>query len=230
MTDDAPGTKSDGSPYRLLIADDHELARAGLRAMLSGEPGLEIVAEATTGREAVDFCRELRPDLALLDVRMPELDGLSATREIKQASPATSVIIFTLHESADYLLEAVRAGAAGYLLKDAGRIELVTAIRHVLAGEPILSGDVATRLFRRLTAGAGPVARRSQIAPLTPRELDVLRLVVRGKTNREIGEALGLSSGTAKVHVEHIIAKLGVSDRTQAAVRAIEMGLLSTSG
>jgi DNA-binding NarL/FixJ family response regulator len=195
-------------PYRLVIADDHELARAGLRAMLSGELDLEIVGEATDGREALDLCCLLRPDLAILDVRMPEMDGLAATRAIKQTCLSTSVVIFTLHESPEYLLEALRAGAAGFLLKDASRRELIAAVRQVLAGD------------------ARPSVR-SPSTPITPRELEVLRQVARGKTNREIGEQLSMSPGTAKVHVEHIISKLGVSDRTQAAVRALELGLLS---
>jgi DNA-binding NarL/FixJ family response regulator len=208
---------------RVIIVDDHELARSGLRSMLEGERGLEMVGEGTNGREAVELCRALRPDLALLDIRMPELDGLAATRLIKQECPATSVLIITTHESPDYLLAALKAGAAGYLLKDVTRQELLTTIRRVLRGESILSGEVAARALRNLaghgTAGGTPER-------LTRRELEVLALVVDGQTNREIAAKLSLSVGTVKIHVEHIIAKLGVSDRTQAAVRAVELGLL----
>ncbi len=161
-----------------------------------------------------------------MDVRMPELDGMAATRMIKQVSPATSVLIVTMHETPDYLLEAIQAGAAGYVLKDATRAELLAAVRQVLRGEAVLDGVLATRLLRRM-AHLAPLPQRQEMARLTPRELDVLRLVVQGKTNREIAAALVVSAGTVKVHVEHIIAKLGVSDRTQAAVRAMQLGLVT---
>jgi DNA-binding NarL/FixJ family response regulator len=210
-----------------VIADDHELTRAGLRAMLSSERGLELVGEATNGREALLFCRRLRPDLVLLDVRMPEMDGLATTRAIKQECPTTSVIIVTMHENPEYMLEALKAGAAGYVLKDATRSELISAIRYVLRGESILNGELATRLLRRLAAETPRDPWRPP-ERLTPRELDVLRLLVQGQTNREIGANLTISVGTVKIHVEHIIAKLGVSDRTQAAVRAVELGLLNS--
>ncbi len=211
---------------RLVIADDHELARAGLRSMLMSDPSLEIVGEAANGGEAVTRCRDLRPDLVLMDIRMPELDGMAATRMIKELSPATSVLIVTMHETPDYLLEAIRAGAAGYVLKDATRAELLAAVRQVLRGEAVLDGVLATRLLRRM-AHLAPLSQRQEMTRLTPRELDVLQLVVQGKTNREIAAALVVSAGTVKVHVEHIIAKLGVSDRTQAAVRAMQLGLVT---
>src|SRR6266545_1211943 len=155
-------------PARMVIADDHELARAGLRSMLEGDRGVVVVGEATNGAEAVELCQQLKPDLALLDVRMPDMDGLAATRVIRQVSPETRIVIVTTHENPEYLLVALKAGAAGYLLK----------------------------------------------------------LVVEGQTNRQIAERLSLSIGTVKIHVEHIIAKLGVSDRTQAAVHAVEWKLL----
>jgi DNA-binding NarL/FixJ family response regulator len=212
-------------PARLIIADDHEMARAGLRGMLDGERGLELVGEAGNGREAVALCRQLQPDLALLDVRMPELDGLAATRAIKQVSPKTSVLIITTHEQHDYLIAALKAGAAGYLLKDISRQELLMAIRRVLRGESILDSTVASRALQRLSGELrtydGPTPER-----LTPREHQVLQLLAQGQTNREIAGQLTLSVGTVKIHVEHIIAKMGVSDRTQAAVRAVECGML----
>ena len=212
-------------PARLVIADDHELSRAGLRGMLAGEPGLAVVGEAANGREALELCRQLRPDLALLDVRMPELDGLAATKAIKQACPATSVLIVTMQEEPAYVLEALKAGAAGYLLKDATRRELLGAIRAVLRGDSCLDGALAAQLLQRLAHEAAPPAE-PPVERLTPREHEVLKLVAQGKTNREIAAALVLSSGTVKIHVERIIAKLGVSDRTQAAVRAMSLGLL----
>jgi DNA-binding NarL/FixJ family response regulator len=220
-------TSSQAAPARLIIADDHELARAGLRSMLEGERGLELVGEATNGREAVALCRRLQPDLAMLDVRMPEMDGLAATRAIKHECPKTSVLIVTTHEHQDYLLAALKAGAAGYMLKDTTRHELLTAIWQVLRGESILNGELAARALQRLASETGhydgPPPER-----LTPREHEVLRLIAKGQTNREIAVHLSLSVGTVKIHVEHIIGKLGVSDRTQAAVRAVESGLLRT--
>jgi DNA-binding NarL/FixJ family response regulator len=212
-------------PARLLIADDQELVRVGLRSMLAGERWLEIVGEATNGHEALELCRRLQPDLALLDVRMPELDGLAATRAIRQACPETRVLIVTTHESTEYLLAALNAGAAGYLLKDATRPELIAAVRQVLRGESSLNGELAARALQRLaSARADPTAALPE--RLTRREQEVLRLLAEGLTNREIAHSLTISVGTVKIHVEHIIAKLGVADRTQAAVRAVELGLL----
>lgn len=220
-------SSSRATPARLIIADDHELARAGLRSMIEGARGLALVGEAANGRDAVDLCRRLQPNLALLDVRMPELDGMAASRAIKECCPATHVLIITTHEHPDYLLAALKAGAAGYLLKDVTRQDLLLTIRRVLRGESILRGDIATRALERLTRerlGDDRVPER-----LTVRERDVLKLIVEGRTNREIAGRLSLSVGTVKIHVEHIIAKLGVSDRTQAAVRAIEQGLLHSN-
>jgi DNA-binding NarL/FixJ family response regulator len=216
-----------GTVSTIVIVDDHDLARAGLRSMLTGAAGLEIVGEATNGREAVALCRRVRPALVLMDVRMPEMDGLAATRAIKAAHPETSVLMVTLQESPDYRLEALTAGAAGYILKDATHGELIGAIRRVLAGESLLNPELATKLLLQLALQA-PAAADPLAARLTPRERDVLDLLAQGRTNRQIGVSLIISPGTVKVHVERIIAKLGVSDRTQAAVRAIGLGLLRT--
>jgi DNA-binding NarL/FixJ family response regulator len=216
------------NPARLVIADDHELARAGLRTMLTGQRGLELVGEAATGRQALTLCRCLQPDLALLDVRMPELDGLAACRAIKQECPATSVMLITMHDNPDYLFEALKAGAAGYVLKDLSQRELLTAVQGVLRGESMLNKELVTRLLQRL---ARQTTRQEDLSPepLSPREREVLHLLTQGQTNREIAQHLTVSVGTVKIHVEHILAKLGVSDRTQAAVRAIELGLLQTT-
>lgn len=211
---------------RLLIADDHDLARAGLRSMLDGERGLEVVGEAADGQQALALCRRLRPDLVLMDVRMPKLDGLTATSAIKRECTGTSVIMVTMHENSDYLLEALKAGAAGYVLKGATKREIITTVRQVLGGESALQPELATRLLRRL-ANEGPTDAAAPAEQLTPREREVLRLVAQGQTNQEIGRELTLSVSTVKTHVEHIIAKLEVSDRTQAAVRAAQLGLLS---
>lgn len=211
---------------RIVIVDDHEVARAGLRSLLSGERGLTVIGEAANGRDALALCRRLRPDLVLMDVRMPDIDGLTVTRLVKQESSSTSVILFTMYENADYLLEALKAGAAGYLLKGATKREILNAIYQVISGESLLHPELVLELLSRMSG-----APRATPAPaqLTPREMDVLRLVAFGQTNREIAQTLGLTSSTAKTHVEHLIAKLGVSDRTQAAVRAVELGLVSSS-
>ena len=248
-------------PARLLIADDHALVREGLRTMLSGEEGLSVIAEAHNGAEALSLCKELRPDLVLMDVRMPVMDGLEATRRIKEEMPKTSVIMVTMHENPDYLFEAVKAGAAGYVLKDASGERLLGAVRRTLEGESPLNQELAMRLWVRLAreredgpggaepeagvaatadgaarAASGAASREGEGAAgradaermesLTPREVEVLRLLSRGQTNPQIAKNLTVSRGTVKIHVQHIISKLGVSDRTQAAVRAIEVGLI----
>jgi DNA-binding NarL/FixJ family response regulator len=209
---------------RLVIVDDHELARAGLRGLVDGEPGLEVVGEAAGGREALSLCRRLRPDLVLMDIRMQDLDGLAATRALKQELPGSIVLIVTMHENPDYLAQALSAGAAGYVLKGSTRVEIITAVRQALNGESPLPTELAGQLLKRLTRAA-PRSGAS-LTGLTPRELQVLRLVAQGKTNPQIGRELLVSPNTIKIHVERIIAKLGVSDRTQAAVRASDLGLL----
>jgi two-component system, NarL family, response regulator DegU len=220
-------------PHRLVIVDDHDFVRSGIKVMLAGEPDLEIVGEAEDGQEALALCGRERPDLALMDVRMPGMDGLAATRSIKRSYPRVSVLILTMHENEDYLFEAIRSGAAGYVLKDAPQNELVTAIRKVLEGETALNRKLATGLLRRLANDVygATMSRRGSGAehpaqPLTPRELEVLEHVALGKTNKEIAEEFVISVGTVKNHVEHIIAKLGASDRTQAVVQALELGLI----
>jgi DNA-binding NarL/FixJ family response regulator len=223
---DAKQTTDKPKPARLVLADDHEMAREGLRSMLAGERGLEVVGEAANGLEAVDLCRRLQPELALIDVRMPELDGLATTRQLREECPQTKVIIVTVFLSPEYLLEALKAGAAGYILKEASRPELLDAIRRVLKGETILNGDVAAALLRRLTE-AQSHASDADAEQLTPREHEVLQLLAAGNTNRAIASRLCVSAGTVKIHVEHIIGKLHAVDRTQAAIRAMQLGLLN---
>ena len=227
---------------RVLIADDHYLIREALRGMLSGEPDLEVVGEATNGREALELFRRLQPNLMLMDVKMPEMDGLEATRTIKEDHPEVIVLMVTAFEDLNYLLEAVRVGAAGYVLKHASRDTLLGAVRGVLDGESPLNQELAMQLLKQLAQKmkreaelAAPTSRRlpeehpEALPPglLTPREVDVLRLLVRGQTNREIARELSIAVSTTKNHVQHIIAKLGVSDRTQAAVRTVELGLFA---
>ena len=215
-------------PARIVIADDHELARAGLRAMLTDQRGFELVGEASNGQEALLLCRRLQPDLALIDVRMPGMDGLSTCRAVKQECPATSVILVTMHANPEYLFEALKAGAAGYVLKDVSQRELISAVQKVLHGESILNQELVARLLQRL---ASETQSREDLPAgrLSPREREVLELLTKGQTNREIARKLTVSVSTVKIHVEHILAKLEVSDRTQAAVRAIETGLVSTT-
>ena len=223
-------------PARLIVADDHALVRKGIEGMLEGEPDLEIVGEAADGREALELCRRLRPDLVLMDVCMPQMDGLAATRAIKEEVPTTRVLMLTTYENVDYLLEAVGAGAAGYVIKDASCCELTDAVRRALSGESPLDQELAMLLLRRIAAeneqmtGLAPVPDGESgplPEPLTPRELEVVRLLAQRKTNRQIAQELVISFATAKVHVEHIIDKLKVSDRLQAARFAEEVGLLA---
>jgi DNA-binding NarL/FixJ family response regulator len=216
---------------RLILADDHHLLRKGFKSLLSSEPGLEVVGEASTGLEAIEMCRSLEPDLILMDVRMPEMDGITATRRIKQDRPGVGVLMVTIHENPDYLLEALDAGAAGYVLKDAPADRFISAVRRTLNGESPLNQELATLLLRRLADEkqhepdpAPPTNHEPPIETLTPRETEVLSLLTTGQTNQQIAQSLNISKGTAKVHVERIIRKLEVSDRTQAAVRAIELG------
>jgi DNA-binding NarL/FixJ family response regulator len=220
-------------PTRLAIVDDHELTRESLQNMLSDEPDIEIVGEAANGRQALSLGSRFRLDLILMDVRMPVMDGLEATKEIKQRYPEISVMMLTMHENPDYLLGALKAGAAGYVLKDAPHEEIVEAVRKVRNGESPLDPELAARLLRRL-ASEGEVRRGTggtnaapyAVEPLTPRELEVLGLMKLGRTNRQIAGDLVISLGTAKNHVEHIISKLGVSDRTRAVVQGLELGLI----
>ena len=228
-------------PYRLLLADDHTPVREGMRSMLEGQPDLQVVGETQDGEEALQMSRSLSPDLILMDVRMPKMDGLEATRAIKAEHPETAVLMVTAHEGEDYLLEAVKAGAAGYVLKDAPKQQLLGAVRRALSGESPLNQELAMQLLRRLTEEHEPEkeplpepAAGNRAKPLpesfTPRELDVLRHLCAGKTNREIAQELHLSLSTVKGHLERLIAKLEVSDRTQAAVKAIELNLLPEEG
>jgi DNA-binding NarL/FixJ family response regulator len=219
-------TRPLGPRKRVLLVDDHDLVRAGLRSLLGGERGLEVVGEASNGREALTRCRRLRPDIVLMDIRMPDMDGLEVTRAIKADSPTTSIILVTMYENADYLVEALKAGAAGYLLKGASRPEIVGTVRKVLAGESVLHPDLVLELLRRLS---GSTPAKGAGKHLTRRERDVLALVALGQTNREIAETLSLTVSTVKTHVEHLISKLDVSDRTQAAVRAMELGLVPSA-
>jgi DNA-binding NarL/FixJ family response regulator len=210
---------------RLLIADDQALMRAGFRMILEAQPDLRVVAEAADGIEAVAAAREHRPDVVLMDIRMPRMDGVEATRRLA----GHRVLILTTFNLDEYVIEALRAGASGFLLKDAPPEELVRAVRVVAAGDALLSPAVTRRLLdsvvRRLPAAATPAP--AVLRDLTERELDVLRLVARGMSNSEIAAQLVLGETTVKTHVSHVLDKLGLRDRVQAVVVAYELGLVS---
>jgi DNA-binding NarL/FixJ family response regulator len=205
---------------RVVIVDDHPIVRAGLVALVDAADDLEVVGTASTGLEAVRVAEALAPDVVLMDLRMPELDGDEATARIVAANPLIRVVILTTYESDDAILSAIEAGASGYLLKAAPEAELVAGVRAVAAGEVALAPGVAALLVKRAAARppAGPV--------LSARELEVLRLVAQGLSNRAIGEKLFLGEATVKTHLLHAFAKLDVRDRTRAVTRAMELGLL----
>ncbi|WP_413791084.1 MULTISPECIES: response regulator [unclassified Pseudomonas] len=212
-------------PLRLLLADDHEVTRTGFISMLADSPGFEVVGQARDGQEALDLCERLQPDIAILDIRMPVLNGLGAARILQQRQPGIKVVIFTMDDSPDHLEAAIGAGAVGYLLKDASRDEVLDALKRIAQGDEALNSSVSARLLRRMAErGANGTA---QVQALTARERQVLGLVAGGFSNREIGEKLGIASGTAKAHVERVIGKLGAADRTQAAVRGVALGLVA---
>jgi DNA-binding NarL/FixJ family response regulator len=227
MMNGSRGQTNDGRPSipypaRVIVVDHHDIPRVGLRGVLAGEPGLEVITEATDGRQAVALCRRLRPDLILMELDLPGLDGLAATRLIREESPDTRVVIVTLRDDPSSLRLAVQAGAAAFIAKTASRTEVLTALRRVLAGELILDADMASHALHQLVEAPSWAG-----VSLTAREHEVLRLVAVGKTNQQIGVELAVSKRTAKAHVERIIARLGVANRTEAVARAISLGVIS---
>ena len=208
---------------RILITDDHPIVREGLSAVLETQPDFEIVGEASSGAQAVERAAELRPDVILLDLELPELDGVAALRAIRAANPAAKVIIFTAFDTDERILGAVQAGAQGYLLKGAPREELFQAIRVVHQGGSLLQPVVAARLMRQVSAAA---TAPDLPEALTERELEVLRLLAKGRQNKEIANELVISERTVKFHVSAILAKLDVGNRTEAVSKAAQMGLV----
>ena len=210
---------------RVLLADDQTLVRSGFRMILRAEPDIAVVGEAADGAEAIARARELGPDVVLMDVRMPNVDGIEATRQIMDGSEhAPRVLVLTTFDLDEYVFEALRAGASGFLLKDAPEEQLVSGIRIVAGGASLFAPAVTRRLIERF-AGAEPPAPPPALRELTPRELEVLRLVARGLSNAEIAAELVLSEHTAKTHVAHILDKLDLRDRVQAVVLAYESGI-----
>ncbi|QIN84366.1 response regulator [Rubrobacter tropicus] len=231
----------DPAPSKVLILDRQALARERIRAALSGEPDLRVVGEARDGREALELCRDLRPDIALVGLTQPDAVEMEAARALKEECPGTRVLLLATRESEDLLLEAVRLGAAGYVLKGSTPAQLLNAAQKTLEGMSPFNREVAMRLLKRLEGEnrreqqtkflpVGRTPARSERAArgtlLTPRELDVLPYLVKGNTNHQIAQELHVSISTVKKHLEHIISKLEVSDRTQAAVKAAELGLV----
>jgi DNA-binding NarL/FixJ family response regulator len=211
---------------RLVIVDDHPVVRDGLRGMFLGDPRFEVVGEAGTGAEAVTVTEALRPDVVLMDLRMPEVDGVSAIAQLRSRGIPARVLVLTTYDTDSDVLPAIEAGATGYLLKDARRDELFRAVQAADRGEAVLSPSVATKLLGQVRAPGG---RRDGPGPepLSPRELEVLGLVARGRTNREAAADLFISEATVKTHLLHIYAKLGVKDRAAAVAEAFERGLLT---
>jgi DNA-binding NarL/FixJ family response regulator len=205
-------------PIRLLIADDHPVVRDGLRAMLATQPDMEVIGEAASGTEAVEQARALRPDVVLMDLQLPELDGPAAIATLRDTQPALHVLVVTTFGSDADITRAIDAGATGYLLKDAPRDQLFTAIRAAARGESVLSPSVASRVLGRMRAPAEEA--------LSARELEILAAVARGLSNRDIGRQLYVSEATVKTHLLRIFAKLGVDDRTAAVTVALERGII----
>nr|WP_290665856.1 response regulator transcription factor [Ardenticatena sp.] len=224
---------TDLSPITVLIVDDHAVVRQGVRAFLETQNDIHVVGEAASGKEAVHFVEQTPPDVVVLDLVMPEMDGITAIRHIKQHSPRTQIVVLTSYAEDEKIFPAVQAGALAYLLKTIAPDDLADAIRRVAQGQPVLHPHIAMRLmqeFRQESIHMSPPSSSAAVPPafaaLTEREIEVLRLVAEGLTNQEIAERLIISTRTVKAHVSHILAKLNLSDRTQAAVYAWREGLM----
>jgi DNA-binding NarL/FixJ family response regulator len=211
---------------RVLLADDQELVRSGFRLILELAEEIEVVCEAADGREAVRLARELQPDVVLMDVRMPEVDGIEATRRLRQAGSEARVLVLTTFDLDEYVYAAMRAGASGFLLKDVPREQLVTAVHTVARGDALLAPAITQRLIERFVTRPAPAEAAPALAELSARELEVLQLVARGLSNAELAAELVVGEATVKTHVARILRKLGLRDRVQAVVFAYESGLV----
>jgi DNA-binding NarL/FixJ family response regulator len=211
---------------RIVIADDDHLMRAGLVELVTVDPAIEVVGAATTGREAVSLSRQLRPDVVLMDVRMPGLDGIAATRELADCAPDTRVLILTTFEQDDYVFGALRAGASGFLLKRTRPEDLIAAVHTVAAGDALLSPSVTRRVIDHLASQPVPaLTQAGALEDLTPREREVLELMAQGLSNREIARHLVVEESTVRTHAKRVLAKLGLRDRIQAVIFAYETGI-----
>ncbi|HEX6508713.1 MAG TPA: response regulator transcription factor [Chloroflexota bacterium] len=209
---------------RILICDDHQVVRQGIRAFLTTRPGFDVVAEATDGSEAIDLARQLRPDVILMDLLMPRVDGIEAVRQIRAEQPDARILVLTSFATDDKVFPAIKAGALGYLLKDSSPVELVEAIRQVHHGEPSLHPSIARKVLQELSR---PPKEEPTVDPLTEREVEVLRLLAQGRSNKEIARELVVTEGTVRTHVSSILSKLYLASRTQAALYALRTGLAS---
>lgn len=230
MTPDPTRPPDEDAPIRVLIADDQVLVRAGFRAILEGQPGIVVCGEAADGRDAIDLVRHRRPDVVLMDIQMPDIDGLEATRRILQdAAPEdnVAVLMLTTFDLDAYVYDALRAGASGFLLKDVLPEQLIAAIRIVAAGDALIAPAITKRLIEQFARNAPAITPPPHLDELTPREIEVLILAARGLSNTEIADELVLSQATIKTHIKRILAKLAVRDRVQAVVLAYEAGLVS---
>ena len=215
---------------RVLIADDDDLMRAGLAELLAADPSIEVVGHASTGRQAVEQACRLAPEVVLMDVRMPDLDGIEATRLLAQEAPAVRVLILTTFEQDDYVFGALEAGASGFMLKRTRPEELIAAVHSIAAGDSLLSPAVTRRVIDRMTRQPAPEMGNSpRLGTLTPREREVLGLIARGLSNREIATVLVVEESTARTHVKRVLMKLGVRDRVQAVIYAYETGVIRSS-
>jgi DNA-binding NarL/FixJ family response regulator len=214
---------------RVLVADDQSMVRAGFRMLLSSEPEMEVVAEATNGREAVDKAARFNPEVVLMDIRMPELDGIEATRRILAADDDARILILTTFDLDEYVYEALKAGASGFVLKDDPPEQLLAAIRTVAAGDALLSPAITKRVIKEFGRMPRP-APPKELSELSERELEVFRLIARGLSNGEIARELYISDTTVKTHVTHILQKLDLRDRVQAVVLAYQTGAFETEG
>ncbi|HEY1387783.1 MAG TPA: response regulator transcription factor [Ktedonobacterales bacterium] len=225
-TEDTVPDRVDSGPIRVLLADDHTILRAGLKMMLSVQPDIEIVGEASDGRQAIAEAQRLQPDVILMDITMPELNGIEATRQVKKLLPETRVLVLTMHENEEYLFQVLRAGASGYILKEAADTELISAIRSVYAGRFYLSppaqGMMVGDYMQRVRAGE----EHDSYSGLTEREREILKLVAEGYTNNQIGERLVISPKTVDTHRTHVMDKLNLHSRAELVKYAMRRGLL----
>lgn len=215
---------------RVLLADDQDLIRDGLRLILDLAPDIEVVAEASDGRQAVDLTRKLEPDIVLMDLRMPHVDGVAATRRITSSGVSTKVLVLTTFDDDQLVYDAFQSGASGFLLKDIRQGQLVHAVRAIVEGDALLSPTITRRLVEQLATPATPNSTAGRLDALTDRELEILRLVAQGLTNTEIATGLHIAESTVKTHVSRILTKLDLRDRVQAVILAYESGLVRPHG